>query len=308
MKLLVTGAGGFVGRHLIPDLESAGHLVVPTDAPDVDLRNAPAVDELVRRVQPEGCIHLGGIAFVPKGWSDPQFVFSVNTGGTVNLLEAFRKNAPAARFVYISSAQVYGHAPRARAISEEDALEPDSLYAVSKMTADLAALLYAKRYGIPAMAARPCNHIGPGQSRDFVVSSFAAQVAEIKAGRRAPLVRVGNLESEREFADVRDIVRAYRLILEKGIAGRAYNIATGRFVKVRFILEKLAEFGGVQPMIEVDPQRYRPTDTQPRLDTARITADANWRPLRTLEQSLQDILAASFLAPLGTKPGAGGGT
>ena len=292
MKVLVTGAYGFVGRHLVSELQQAGHEVVPHDMVVGNLTDPAHMSEFVAAHRPEGCIHLAGVAFVPKAWIDPANVFDVNVGGTLNLLEAIRAHAPACRFVYISSAQVYGGGLRDRPIRETDSMEPDNLYGVTKMSADLSTLLYARRYGMATMSARPCNHIGPGQSADFVVPSFASQIRAIRAGTREPLMMVGNLESQREFADVRDVARAYRMILEKGTAGRGYNIATGRFVKVRFLLETLAGLAGVTPRIEVDPALYRQTDTQPALDTTAITTDTGWVHQITLEDSLRDILAA----------------
>ncbi|MBX7260014.1 MAG: GDP-mannose 4,6-dehydratase, partial [Candidatus Hydrogenedentes bacterium] len=138
----------------------------------------------------------------------------------------------------------------------------------------------------------PANHIGPGQAKDFVVSSFASQVAAIAAGKHEPVMKVGNLESEREFADVRDVVRAYRLILEKGTPGRAYNVATDHFVKIRYILDKLCELAGVKPTLEIDQALFRPTDTQARIDTTRIRTDVGWIPNIPLDQTLKDILAS----------------
>jgi GDP-4-dehydro-6-deoxy-D-mannose reductase len=177
-------------------------------------------------------------------------------------------------------------------LSEDAALLPENPYAVSKVAADLTTLLYARRYNVPFMTARPANHIGPKQSTDFVVPAFASQVAAIAAGKRDPLMKVGNLESDREFTDVRDVCLAYRLILEKGTPGRAYNIATGRFVKIRFILEELCRQAGVTPKLETDPALFRPTDSQARLDTTRLRTETGWQPRFTLEQTLKDILAS----------------
>lgn len=304
MRVLVTGARGFVGHHVVAELAASGHdamaMARPEDCPQpgpsdhlADICDAPAVADVVRRVQPDACLHLAGIAFVPMGWSRPELVFEVNLVGTLNLLEAFRAHAPRARLLVVSSAQIYGNQPSARPLTEDAPAAPDSLYAVSKLAADLNALLYARRYDMPAMTARPCNHIGPGQSAEFVASSFARQLVDIAAGRRDAVMKVGNLESEREFMDVRDVARAYRLVLERGRAGRAYNISTGRFVRIGYLLEKLSEYAGVRPRIEVDPARFRPTDVQPHLSTARIEQDTGWRPTFALEQTLADIFAAA---------------
>ena len=194
--------------------------------------------------------------------------------------------------VVASTSQVYGNPSVRTPLNEDAPMMPENPYAVSKMSADLTALLYAKRYAMPVMVARPANHIGPGQSTDFVVPAFASQVAAIAAGKREPVMKVGNLDSEREFTDVRDVAHAYRLLLEKGNPGQAYNIATDHFVKIRYILEKLCELAGAKPRIETDPNLFRPTDTQARLDASRIRNDVGWIPSIALDQTLKDILAA----------------
>lgn len=292
MRVLVTGGSGFVGGFVRRDLEAAGHTVVLHGQEHGDIRDPAQVEALVRDARPDACLHMAGIAYVPRGWTEPDLVFSVNVEGTLHVLEAVRRLAPAARTLVVSSAQVYGNTPRGQPLTEDDALEPDNLYGVSKVAADLMALLYARRYGLAVMTARPCNHIGPGQSTDFVVPAFAAQLKAIAAGQREPVMRVGNLESLREFADVRDVARAYRLLLESGTGGRAYNIATGKLVKIGDLLNQLCQVAGVQPAIEVEPKFYRPTDAQPALDTARIAADIGWAPQIPLERTLADILAA----------------
>lgn len=308
MRVLVTGAHGFVGHHMVAELRAAGHQAVrlsrPQDCPHpgpddllADICDAPRLAEAVRDTRPDGCIHLAGIAFVPTGWTQPELVFDVNVLGTLNLLEAFRQHAPRARLLTISSALIYGNKDHGGVLTEDSPFAPESLYSVSKLAADLNTLLYARRYGLAAMSARPCNHIGPGQSTDFVVSSFAQQVADIAAGRHEPLMKVGNLESLREFMDVRDVARAYRLILERGQAGHGYNVTTGRIVKIGYVLEQLCRQAGVQPRIEINPARFRPTDAQPRLSAARLERETGWRPERRLEDTLADIYASFRDAP-----------
>lgn len=303
MRVLVTGAHGFVGHHMVAELRSSGHEAIrlsrPQDCPQpgpddvlADICDAARLAEAVREAKPDGCVHLAGIAFVPTGWSHPELVFEVNVTGTLNLLEAFRHHAPGARVLCISSSLIYGNKDGGSELTEDAPFAPESLYAVSKLAADLNTLLYARRYGLGSMTARPCNHIGPGQSADFVVSSFAHQVAEIAAGRHEALMRVGNLDSEREFMDVRDVARAYRLILERGHAGTAYNVTTGRIVKIGYVLDRLCELAGVKPRIEINPARFRPTDSQPRLSAARLRGDTGWEPQRRLEDTLADIYAS----------------
>ncbi len=301
MRVLLTGAMGFVGRRATELLQSEGHEVLGLDLPahvpagaqnlhGLDLRNATGLESLIREIQPDAALHLGGIAFVPLGWTDPDLVFSVNVIGTLHLLEAFRRQAPSARVLVVTSAEIYGKAANAlHALSESEPLHPENPYAISKMSADLLALLYARRYGLHAMTARPINHIGPGQSRRFVVSSFAAQLAEIALQRREPVLRVGNMEAERDFTDVRDVCRAYSLLLEKGRAGEAYNIAAGSPVRIGEILHQLCQIAGLSPSIEVAPDLYRPTDRRPILDTSKLRQDTGWTPRIHLFDTLRDV-------------------
>jgi GDP-4-dehydro-6-deoxy-D-mannose reductase len=223
------------------------------------------------------------------GWTDPELVFNVNTQGTLNLLEAFRAEAPEARLLVVSSAEVYGRDKSDRAVREDDELHPDNLYAVSKVAADLATLLYARQYGMHVMTARPQNHIGPGQNHSFVVSSFAEQLARMARKEVPAILRVGNLDSKRDFTDVRDVVRAYRLIVERGQPGMAYNIASGQNVPIMDLLQALCAIAGVEPSVEIDPERYRPTDDPPLLDISRICEHTGWRPEIHIRDSLKDI-------------------
>lgn len=303
MRVLVTGASGFVGGHALPEFRRAGHdviaMVMPGEAviPGVlatealDLGDAAGLTALVARHQPDACLHLAGMAFVPTAWKNPVGAFQVNVIGTLHLLEAFRAHAPAARFLTVSSAQLYGHAPRAAAIREDEPPIADSIYAVSKWSADISTLLYHQRYGQHTMTARPCNHIGPRQSESFVVASFARQLLDIRAGKRSPVMRVGNLASRREFTDVRDVVRAYRLLLEKGHAGQAYNVASGQFITIQSIFDTLCRLTGVSPDVEIDPALYRPTDAQPVIDFSRLQEHTGWKAEISLEETLRDVIA-----------------
>lgn len=300
MRVLVTGAHGFVGRHLTADLQSAGHEVLglsrPQDCPNpgpqdrvADIMDPPALARIIQAEKPDGCIHLAGIAFVPVGWTQPRLVFDVNIGGALNLMEALRQHAPTCRLLIVSSALVYGAADPDRPREESAPLDPQSIYAVSKVAADLNALLYAKHHNMAIMTARPCNHIGPGQASDFMAPSFARQLSDIAAGRQPAVMRVGNLDSVREFMDVRDVASAYRLLLERGRAGEAYNVSAGRAVRVGYVLDELCKAAGAKPSIEVDPQRYRPTDRQPVLIADKLRRDTGWAPRYTLEQTLVDV-------------------
>ncbi len=292
-----------MGRHAVRELAGNGHEPVALDlrfqtpvdgAADslvADLRDAAAIERIVRSAKPGACLHLGAISSVPEGETNPELLLAVNIMGTANLLEAARKHVPACRLLLVSTAHIYGASAGERRLKEDAPILPVSLYAVSKAAADLLTLGYAKRHGVQAMTARPNNHTGPGQSPRFVVPSFARQIRAIARGEGEPVLKVGNLESEREFADVRDVVRAYRLLMEKGRPGEAYNIAGNERMKVGEILDRLCKLAGVTPKITVDQAKYRPFDRSPLLDTGKLRKDTGWKPEIEFSQTLRDILA-----------------
>jgi GDP-4-dehydro-6-deoxy-D-mannose reductase len=303
MRVLVTGVCGFAGRHVAGELAAHGHEVIGLDreaatpVPDLagmmcaDIREPERVRAAVAEAEPEACIHLAGIAFVPYGWEDPSATFEINLKGTIHVLEGVRQEAPGARFLFVSSANIYGRRLRADPIAEDEPPVPADPYCISKAAADQATLLYAAQYGLHAMSARPYNHIGPGQSESFAVASFAAQVRAIAAGTREPVLSVGNLDSECYFTDVRDVAAAYRLLVEQGRSGEAYNIATAARVRVGEVLDVLCELAGIAPEKRVDPDRFRPAVMVPALDTTKIRRHTGWRPQIPLRTTLNDVLA-----------------
>ena len=301
MKILVTGASGFVGRHVIAEFTDHGHECVSFSdtalAPDIkvsdhavfSLDDLNALSEFLSRHKPDAILHLAGISFVPVGWEDPSMVLRVNAGGTINLLEAMRKNIPDSRLLSVTTAHVYGVHQNISPIPESAPLWPDSVYGVSKVAADLATLAYADHYKLHVMTARPHNHIGPGQNPNFVIPSFAGQLKAIATGEAPAEMHVGNLESTCDFTDVRDVARAYRLLLTDGQAGCAYNIATGNLTSIQNALNILMEIAGVSPDLHTDPEKYRPADHWPLLDVSRIKEHTGWTPNIPLRQSLQDV-------------------
>lgn len=305
MRVIVTGASGFVGRYLIQELTANRHDVVALDRRlpepaipvaahyETDLRNMETLTSIVDREQPDACIHLAAISSIPTCKDNPLQAMQVNVIGTQHLLEVFRNTAPAARFLFVSTGHAYGVAAREETVDEDVGLAPDSLYAASKAAADQLTLAYARTYNMPTLVARPNNHIGPGQSSQFVVASLAAQIKALATTPPPHSLSVGNLESVRDFTDVRDVVRAYRLLLESGQAGQAYNIGSSKEVSVGWIVKTLCSLAGVTPTMVVSPARFRPTDHSPRLDTGRIRKDTGWAPSIPLETTLRDILAAS---------------
>ncbi len=305
MRVWVTGAAGFVGRHVSVDLHAAGHEVIGVDlaaAPAgsewagwlvCDFTNAAAVRDLAQHHPADACLHLAGIAHVPEGWRRPQRVMDVNLNGTINLLEAWRVVPNPPRLLVVTSAEVYGRAARTTPIRETDPMIPSSMYGVSKLAADTVTRLYHDHYGLPAFTARPQNHIGPGQSNAFVVTAFAEQLVQLKTRPAADrILRVGNLDSARDLTDVRDVARAYRLLLERGVPGEAYNVASGHNYVIGDVLEQLCALAGYTPCIETDPDRYRPTDSSPLLSIDKIRDEVGWTPAIPLAQTLADIVAA----------------
>jgi GDP-4-dehydro-6-deoxy-D-mannose reductase len=302
MRILVTGITWFAGRHLTRELMEAGHDVwgldhVSHDDPasvaghtTADLRDRDGLTEVIRTVRPDACVHLAAASSIPEAEQDPDTVLAVNIRGTINILEAVAAGAPAARVLVVSSSQVYGPAASIDPIAEDTELAPHNMYAISKAAADMAALARARHTGLDVVVARPENHTGPGQSPRFVVASFAGQIRAIRDGQAAPVVHVGNLDSVRGFTDVRDVVRAYRLLLDKGTSGSAYNIASGRHIQIGNVLDTLCRLAGVSPVIEVDIGRFRPSDTAPVLDTRRLRETTGWAPAFGLDETLADML------------------
>ena len=300
MKILVTGCNGFVGRHAIAAFRAAGHEVCggdvagtpPPDLPYLpfDATSPDSIRAALETFAPDAILHLGGIAFVPVAWEHPQMVFEVNTVGPLNVLDAVRTLRPKTRVLLVTSAEVYGSAPAAGAAFTEDSpLAPDNIYGVTKAAADTAARFYAARHNLALLVARPANHIGPGQSPRFVSSAFARQLADIAAGRAPAEMHVGNLDSRRNFTDVRDVVRAYTLLLEHGRPGSAYNIASPSSVSIRDLLDALCDISGVHPALTVDPALWRPTDAHPAYSTDRLRSATGWTPQISLRQTLADL-------------------
>jgi GDP-4-dehydro-6-deoxy-D-mannose reductase len=298
---LVTGGTGFAGSHLIERLLADGHLVAawsnPRGAsarqPDprvqwraVDLLDADRVSDAIGSLSPSAIFHLGGLADVGQAWNDPARALRINALGTHHVLEAVSRRGLDCPVLVTSSALVYRTS--GDALTESSTLGPSSPYGLSKLAQEMVALQETRAR---VFVARPFNHAGPRQSPAYVTSGFARQIAEIEAGRREPVIRVGNLESRRDITDVRDTVTAYRRIVEHGQPLRPYNVCCGRTYRVADLLDLLLSMSRTRVSVQRDPARMRPADTPVVLGSlSRIRDETGWQPVLSIERTLADLL------------------
>jgi GDP-4-dehydro-6-deoxy-D-mannose reductase len=283
VRVWVSGSTGFVGAWLLPRLARDAHEVVASDC-DLDVCDAAGLDAAIAAARPDAIVHLAARASVADSFADPAATARVNYLGTLHVLRAVARHAPRARVLLISSSEVYGGSADAAPIDEQRPLAPASPYARSKAAADRLGAAFAQD-GLDVVRARPWNHTGPGQSDAYVASSFARQLAEMALGRRAPVLRVGNLSAVRDFLDVADVVDAYARLLDPRVAAGAYNVATGVATPVARLLELLAAHAKLQPAIEVDPARVR-ADRASVGDATKLREATGWSPQIPLEDTL----------------------
>jgi GDP-4-dehydro-6-deoxy-D-mannose reductase len=303
MSILVTGAAGFAGGHLLDLLSSQGARVIawhrPGGAPPieligvrwraVDITDATAVRQAIAADEPTAIYHCAGESHVARSNQQTTSTYEINVRGTHHLVDAVRRAGVRARLVVPSSAMVY--ASSGEALTEGQPLVPQGAYAVSKLAQEMTALR-AREDGLKVTVARAFNHVGPRQDPFFAASGFARRIADIEAGKWEPVIAVGNLDARRDIHDVRDTVRAYQLILERGTDGRAYNVCSGRAIQIGELLDKLLAHARVPIKIRVDPARYRPNDVPLLLgDPARLTSELGWLPTISLDQTIEDVLA-----------------
>jgi len=254
-----------------------------------DLTNFTGLQSALKRARPDVVFHLGGIASPAQSWKNPSRTLAINAGGTANVLEAAQTtNRP--KVIIVTSALLYGSLnENDLPIDEQTPPSPTHPYAVSKWTAGIMTQLYWKRYSLPVIEARPFNHIGPRQARGFVVPDFASQLAKISRGELAAVVKVGNIQAERDFTDVRDIVQAYRLLAASGEPGHSYLICSGKSISIQHILNSLITISGVNVEVVHDPDRYRPLEIPVIYGTSgKINRQTGWQPTIPLERSLTD--------------------
>jgi GDP-4-dehydro-6-deoxy-D-mannose reductase len=297
---LITGASGFCGQHLAAHLREAGYRVAGFDLgdgppPDLplyrgDITNAATIEAVLAEVRPGVIFHLAALL-------NPRLTYEtlhrVNALGTLNLLDAVRAVCPGAAVLVTSTSAVYGYVrPENLPIAENQPFYPANVYAVTKIAQEMLAHQQYAAHGLHVIRTRTFNLVGPGESPAFASSAFARQVAEIELGRRKPVLQVGNLDSVRDFTDVRDAVRAYRLLAEQGRPGDVFNVCSGRGTPIRQVLDLLLALSTVPDIsVEVDTARLQPADVPIQVgDPSRLKALTGWSPAKPLEQSLADVL------------------
>lgn len=307
MVELIIGAAGFVGgyaiRQFAADQTDVHAAILPSEqlSPEtaalctvhsLDILDADALNTLLQTVQPDRILHLAAQSSVALSWKKPQLTADINIKGTLNLLEAARILPKMPRILLIGSGEEYGAlSPEQIPVSEDTPLHPANIYAATKAAAEQLAGVYYKAYHLPVICVRAFNHIGPMQREIFVVADFCRQAAEIELGLREPVIYTGNLSAKRDFTDVRDIVRAYAMLLEYGRAGACYNVGSGAPVMISDILAAIQKMCRVPFAVETDPEKLRPVDVPViAADIAKLRQDTGWMPEISLTQTLEDTL------------------
>ncbi len=289
MRAFVTGASGFVGGWLLRHLEACGD-DVSVLSPDTDIADAVAVAAALAAASPDVVYHLAGLSHVGRSWDEPEETFRVNAIGTLALLEAVRAGSAPARVLLVSSAEVYGNGD-GMPLCEDAPLRPTTPYAASKVAAEYLGLQAYLGRGVDVVRVRPFNHVGPGQAPVFVVAALAARIAAAEAAG-ATSVPVGNLSAGRDFTDVRDVVRGYRMLVQAAQAGEVYNLCSGRAVPIAELAAMLVAASTAHLELVEDPALLRPVDVPVLVgDATRLRELTGWRPEIPLEQTLAEVLA-----------------
>ena len=309
MKALITGISGFAGSYLAELLIKKGYEVFGTffdkstfsnlndfmnkiKVYKCDIRNYNVLKNVIKDVKPDEIYHLAAISFVPTSLKEPKLTFDTNLYGTLNLYQAVMDLEMNPMILFIGSADEYGIVnENDLPIKEECPVNRRNPYSISKTSADFLSFFYFKNYSLNIIRVRPFNHIGPRQSPEFVCSSFAKQITEIEKGLREPIIKVGNLETKKDFTDVRDMVRGYWLALDKGEPGKVYNICSERAIQIKGLLNHLLELSSRKIEIMKDPKRMRPSDN-PILqgDSLKFRKRSGWKPEMPLDKTLKDTL------------------
>lgn len=309
MRTLVTGITGFVGSHLAEYLLKQGaqvygtirnrsrldhirHMLDDIHLVECELRDYFSVRNMLEQVRPNLIFHLAAQSFVPTSWNSPMDTISNNIAGQINIFEAMKSLGLDCKIQIANSSEEYGYVePTEVPIKESNPIRPLSPYAVSKVAQDYLGYQYYKSFGLKVVRTRTFNHTGPRRGENFVTSNFAMQIAAIEKGKKPPILYVGNLQAKRDFTDVRDVVRAYWLALEKGDPGECYNIASGTCYSIEDMLNMLRSLSPVKIEVEVDPERLRPSDVEILLgDYSKFHQKTGWRPEIPFQKTLEDLL------------------
>jgi len=301
MKSLIIGAGGFVGSYLIDCLvkdaeqsicatKMANEKIDRTDilVADLDILDKSSIISLLNNFKPDYIYHLAAQSSVKLSWDNPGLTVDINIKGTLNVLDAIRESNLTPRILLIGSGEEYGHvAPNELPINENNLLRPGNIYAATKCAQNFIGSIYNKAYSMDIMMVRAFNHIGPKQSPIFVVSDFCKQLAEIEKGLREPIIYVGNLSSKRDFTDVRDVVCAYKMLMQKGKSGETYNVGSSKAITMQEILDKLLTLSKTEVKVVIDQSKFRPVDVPViNADITKINKQTGWKPVIPIEQTL----------------------
>lgn len=299
-KVLIFGISGFVGTYLAREFLCHGYKVYGSDIREnellddsIDFKKAElldytSVEKLIEEISPDIIINLAAISSVGLSWNIPQDTIKVNVVGTLNIMEAARKCEHIPKLMLVGSSEEYEVSDKP--VRENTPLNANNPYGISKLTQERFAALYRERYGMKIYCVRPFNHTGVGQKETFVLPSFCRQIADIAKSGREGIIKVGNLSAERDFSDVRDIVKAYRMILEQGDCNAIYNIGSGVAYSVKELLDYIISLCPQKVITETDPERYRPVDT-PRIccDNGKICGELGWKPDYDIFDTLKEM-------------------
>jgi GDP-D-mannose dehydratase len=304
-RALIIGAAGFVGGYLARHLKIAyGMDVAVTKLPhevleiedatvyDLDILKQEEITSLLFKIRPDYIFHLAAQSSVGLSWKKPGLTVDINIKGSINVMDAARELYYKPKVLLIGSGEEYGHIKEGETpITEDNMIRPGNIYAATKVCQNMIGNIYAKAYDMDIMMVRAFNHIGPTQAPMFVVADFCRQVAEIEKGLREPVMYVGNLSAKRDFTDVRDVVRAYALLIQKGSAGETYNVGSGHAVSIREILDMIISLSDKEIKVEVDPNKLRPVDVPIiEADTKKLKAATGWEQTISLRQTIEETL------------------
>lgn len=304
-RLLIIGGSGFVGGHLISEMKSELEYeihvtVLPNEYIErddvavhrLDITNEFQVKELIHEVRPDAVIHLAALSSVGLSWKRPCLTVNININGVLHVLNAIRKECKDAKVLLIGTSEEYGIIQeKCNPIEEEMPTNPQNIYAVTKNAQNQIGKLFSKAYGMNIVMTRSFNHIGPNQALGFVMSDFCKQAVDAEKGTGSQTISVGNLSARRDFTDVRDVVRAYRLLLQKGVSGETYNVGTGKAIEIRQLLDLIISKAKVKIKVEIDEQKFRPIDVPViEANTKKIYELTGWKPKIPLSQTIDDTL------------------